>query len=427
MTTNYIYLLQERESIRMKEPVYKVGRTEQSNHKRFGQYPKGSVLLFQVVCNNCKKLEADLLQKFKTTFKHRKDLGNEYFEGDHKVMIDLIYSSVKNEACLLETIEENINYTTTNDLDDDLENTEQHIKICKKVSEIFPDYKNDESFGGTKKYIKIVEGQDEPYVILYINEDLRNMIHGKIPYYDIAIPIYSLNCYVGDELLYFKSLLKKRILSLGKIYDINSDEFISSVNKSKLKIHVENYDETCIDNYNPLELKYWREIFEQDQTLDIDEKIRRLFNCNMIINDRYYATLMMKDYETYTKFNETGDFETFAIDIGFNTYKVIYMIKIKSKYYDKNFLRSYIPYAINWDKDGTYSFVNTFKKRIGLNDENTCYRSDYFFDDSCLPWDNMKYLVNISNKYKQFIDKNPLKKCINPNKYTDEIMSVYDH
>lgn len=39
MTTNYIYLLQEREFIKTNENVYKVGMTKKENHKRFNQYP----------------------------------------------------------------------------------------------------------------------------------------------------------------------------------------------------------------------------------------------------------------------------------------------------------------------------------------------------------------------------------------------------
>ena len=57
MVTNYIYLLQEREFIKTKENVYKIGRTKKENYKRFHQYPKGSVLLFQMICNNCENID----------------------------------------------------------------------------------------------------------------------------------------------------------------------------------------------------------------------------------------------------------------------------------------------------------------------------------------------------------------------------------
>lgn len=95
--TDYIYLLQEREFIKSKENVYKVGMTQKENCKRFNQYPKGSVLLFQMICNNCKNLEKQIINLFKENFTHRKDIGNEYFEGECKSMIDMIYLTIKNE------------------------------------------------------------------------------------------------------------------------------------------------------------------------------------------------------------------------------------------------------------------------------------------------------------------------------------------
>jgi hypothetical protein len=97
LMTNYIYLLQEREFIKTKENVYKVGMTKKENHERFNQYPKGSVLLCQIICNDCNNMEKTVLKKFKETFKQRKDIGNEYFEGDYKNMIDIIYLTIKDE------------------------------------------------------------------------------------------------------------------------------------------------------------------------------------------------------------------------------------------------------------------------------------------------------------------------------------------
>ena len=97
ITTNYIYLLQEREFIKTKEPIYKVGMTKKENHERFNQYPKGSVLLFQMICNDCKNIEKHLINIFKEKFIQRKDIGNEYFEGEYKNMIDIIYSTIHNE------------------------------------------------------------------------------------------------------------------------------------------------------------------------------------------------------------------------------------------------------------------------------------------------------------------------------------------
>ena len=94
--TNYIYLLQEREFVNINSNIFKVGMTTKLNHERFNQYPKGSKLLFKIICNDCKNIEKIILKKFKEKFNHQLAIGNEYFEGDYKIMIDDIYSIVKN-------------------------------------------------------------------------------------------------------------------------------------------------------------------------------------------------------------------------------------------------------------------------------------------------------------------------------------------
>ena len=55
--TNYIYLLHEREFVNAKQNIYKVGMTTKPNFIRFNQYPKGSILLCQLICNDCKSIE----------------------------------------------------------------------------------------------------------------------------------------------------------------------------------------------------------------------------------------------------------------------------------------------------------------------------------------------------------------------------------
>ena len=58
----YIYLLQEREFVISKTPIYKLGKSKQENVSRFRQYPKGSNLLFQITCNDC-DLTENILKK----------------------------------------------------------------------------------------------------------------------------------------------------------------------------------------------------------------------------------------------------------------------------------------------------------------------------------------------------------------------------
>lgn len=95
MKSSYIYLLIEREFIKTREAVYKIGMTRKENHVRFDQYPKGSQLLFQIICDDCLNHETRLIRSFKTLFTQRTDYGREYFEGDYRAMIDCIYTEIK--------------------------------------------------------------------------------------------------------------------------------------------------------------------------------------------------------------------------------------------------------------------------------------------------------------------------------------------
>jgi hypothetical protein len=89
-TNNYIYLLQEREFVKNNEHIYKIGKTKQEHFKRYANYPKGSHILLHITCNNCDIIEKNILSLFKQKFIHKKDIGNEYFEGNFNSMIDYI-------------------------------------------------------------------------------------------------------------------------------------------------------------------------------------------------------------------------------------------------------------------------------------------------------------------------------------------------
>ena len=90
----YIYLIQEREFIKCKEPIYKIGKTKQQCLKRILNYPNGTSLIIQIKCSDCDKYEKMLINKFKEEFIHMKEIGNEYFKGNENKMIELIYGLI---------------------------------------------------------------------------------------------------------------------------------------------------------------------------------------------------------------------------------------------------------------------------------------------------------------------------------------------
>ena len=99
----FIYLIKEREFIKTKEHIYKIGKTKQENLQRIKSYPNGSILLLYIITNDCDKKEKLIIQKFKEHFIHKKDIGNEYFMGDYNHMINIILSIISNDSPLIES------------------------------------------------------------------------------------------------------------------------------------------------------------------------------------------------------------------------------------------------------------------------------------------------------------------------------------
>lgn len=88
----YIYLMKEREFIKTEENIYKIGKTNQKNFKRFSQYPKGSCLLYYQKVNDYNRVEKMIIRELRIKYKTLKDIGKEYFEGN---VIDILLSIIE--------------------------------------------------------------------------------------------------------------------------------------------------------------------------------------------------------------------------------------------------------------------------------------------------------------------------------------------
>jgi hypothetical protein len=75
-------MLQTREFVNNKQPIYKIGRTQQPLLTRFNQYSKGSVLIIHINVKDSRISEKEIISVFTKQFTCKKDLGREYFEGD---------------------------------------------------------------------------------------------------------------------------------------------------------------------------------------------------------------------------------------------------------------------------------------------------------------------------------------------------------
>lgn len=77
----HLYMVKEREFIKTKENVYKIGKST-SIKSRMPSYPKDSVIYGIVYSLDVHKAEKDLIKHFDGLFKKRPDIGREYYEHD---------------------------------------------------------------------------------------------------------------------------------------------------------------------------------------------------------------------------------------------------------------------------------------------------------------------------------------------------------
>lgn len=92
----YMYVIQEREFIRMGEPVYKIGMTNQFNPRtRLQHYPADSCVLLLMRKPDARASENAVIDMLRANrnLKHRSDIGKEYFEGDPTLIINVVIIS----------------------------------------------------------------------------------------------------------------------------------------------------------------------------------------------------------------------------------------------------------------------------------------------------------------------------------------------
>ena len=90
----YIYLIREREFIRLNLYTYKIGRTKQEPNVRLRAYPKNSEVILLREVTDCIYIEKLIKNKFKELF-NQEDYGTEYFTGNKYEMIEIINQIIK--------------------------------------------------------------------------------------------------------------------------------------------------------------------------------------------------------------------------------------------------------------------------------------------------------------------------------------------
>lgn len=160
----HIYIIREREFVRLGEPIYKIGRTV-NIHNRMNSYPKDSeIYLFEPVTNSI-WYERELLRLFSDIYprgrlRSGEIIGNEYFVGDVNDMILHVRQFIinhypgrvgtfvnrasnnafSNVISSVEMTDDSSNYYTDSDMhsfiDDENDNTNQYRNDDPYVDEI---------------------------------------------------------------------------------------------------------------------------------------------------------------------------------------------------------------------------------------------------------------------------------------------------
>lgn len=82
----HLYLIKEREFIKTKENIYKIGKTTNIKN-RMPSYPKDSrVYVIYYCASDIHKVEKELIKEFDKLFKKRTDIGSEYYETDQDIV-----------------------------------------------------------------------------------------------------------------------------------------------------------------------------------------------------------------------------------------------------------------------------------------------------------------------------------------------------
>lgn len=171
----YIYLIQERESIRCNDNVYKIGKTTQEPNSRMKGYPKGSKLYLTIIVDDATKSEQDLLAVFRKKFVLRREFGNEYFYGN---VVDMMREIIEyqRDAFHVDEVEEE------EATDESEEEEEEERKITKPV--MLGTY--------TRKLASVVEEQESAMIhVNYLKDNLFEV--DRIDVYDGKVLSYTLD------------------------------------------------------------------------------------------------------------------------------------------------------------------------------------------------------------------------------------------
>lgn len=308
----YIYLIQEREFIKCKENVYKIGRTKKPNLQRYNQYPIGSELLVHIKCNNCDILERELIFKFKTKYIQRRDIGSEYFDGDCNCIVnDILTMILRNDIFSIPLDETNCEITTNqnnitnndNNVDKTGENNEDNDdKTCENNANKEDNDDKNEDKNEVKNEVKNDDKNDMTCENINTNSSL-NYLQGYYDseYYCTYIPkdqMYCKKCY--------KKYKTKRSLYVHESKCTGIDNFSCPKCFERFNHLQSKYRHIKMNTCKPKSINEYCSPYRQYVTVIINnfERERTDFITKEILTKILQSRTVIADYVEYKYFNK---------------------------------------------------------------------------------------------------------------------------
>lgn len=295
--------------------------------------------------------------------------------------------------------ENNEDRVSIEDEEENIEDSEEEY-INEKIKKIFPNYLEDEEFGGKKQLI----------IFTSISEDycIYNSISGKDYICETELYINS-----NSEKKFINKLLKNKVIEANKIYDFNDIKFKNKTDRYKKKINVIMHEDTY--------KKYNKNIIYGDNSGDTQYYMAKKYSLEYYIG---HDTIINNMYNVL----HTGD--NFYIGSGFANDEIMRLsiTKIMNILYDRKYLRKYIPYIVELNNLGQYYIMDRDYEYIGLGDKyiemsDEDWNRIYLYDNGCKAFDEEEFFKIACIKFI-YLTKN--KECLNSNEHTDKLISLID-
>jgi hypothetical protein len=382
---HYIYLVKLREHIKSNENIYKIGKTTQINTKRFRGYPKGSIVLFQIICSDCHKTENDIKQLFKSKYIQRKEYGNEYFEGNHQDMIkDMFLISdcclnIKFSNILEEFEEEDVSSEELENLFLGKRFNTNDDRLCESISS-FVDYGhyigNLDKLINENQIIKVIENQEILRLKISKSQSIKNLFDNQPNYPEFRSFLEP------NETLYnvikYTNAIPLILDTIKKIFYISRCDYIVGEIKDKKYLIYKNYNEVSLNDY-----------LKRNGKDNVSRQVQSIFIFNWLmcvkngLTPAYENNIYIKSINPFiTDIIECSDcLQAFSINENNFLYDTEREISsgILTKWFDGNL-------------EKFYKMSKSFLE--GINIENFRYRFRdvvNFYDNDYIPWVNSVY------------------------------------